>query len=270
VTSPAEALAMLEPWIAQSRRTAMRPVVRAGQGAPTASRFNGAPFLLAREAWPTCGACGGPMPLFLQLNLETLPKPYAGELGPGLLQLFYCACKRDEDARTPFVHRSKLVRVITADPGKGAAPAPLHDGLSALAHEIVDWRPHEEGPSVEDAALVGLEREVTQVAPPHYFGYRYKAVELGLDTGWIDPKVSDYQLQERAFNPSLGDKLGGWPHWIQGPDYPACPTCRKPMDYLFQLDSEHHVPFAFGELGCGHIMQCRKHKSVVTFGWSAL
>ena len=32
-------------------------------------------------------------------------------------------------------------------------------------------------------------------------------------------------------------RLGGYPSWIQSPEYPQCPDCRKTMPFLFQLDA---------------------------------
>jgi hypothetical protein len=40
------------------------------------------------------------------------------------------------------------------------------------------------------------------------------------------------------------------------------------MGHVFQVDSEDHVPFMFGDAGCGHVTQCPDHKEVVAFGWA--
>jgi hypothetical protein len=40
------------------------------------------------------------------------------------------------------------------------------------------------------------------------------------------------------------------------------------MARVFQVDSDHNVPFMFGDAGCGHITQCPAHKDVVAFGWA--
>ena len=40
------------------------------------------------------------------------------------------------------------------------------------------------------------------------------------------------------------------------------------MALVFQVDSEDHVPFMFGDTGCGHVTQCPDHKDVVAFGWA--
>ncbi|MEO0456606.1 MAG: hypothetical protein AAF152_08490, partial [Cyanobacteria bacterium P01_A01_bin.114] len=68
--------------------------------------------------------------------------------------------------------------------------------------------------------------------------------------------------------PLPGDKLAGWPAWVQGVEYPHCPTCGERMALVFQLDSEDHLPYMFGDMGCGHITQCPTHKDQLGFGWA--
>jgi uncharacterized protein YwqG len=75
-------------------------------------------------------------------------------------------------------------------------------------------------------------------------------------------------LAERLSVAEPGDKLGGWPYWIQGVEYPACPVCQAEMHMVFQLDSNDNLDFMFGDVGTGHITQCPVHKSVVTFSWA--
>jgi uncharacterized protein YwqG len=48
---------------------------------------------------------------------------------------------------------------------------------------------------------------------------------------------------------AAGDKLGGWPNWMQGVDYPQCTKCNKSLVYLFQIDSEDNLPDMFGDSG---------------------
>ena len=65
-----------------------------------------------------------------------------------------------------------------------------------------------------------------------------------------------------------GDKLGGWPFWIQVAEYHHCRRCRTLMTtVLFQLESEHNLSYWFGQAGIGWILQCPKDKDVMTFTW---
>jgi hypothetical protein len=64
-----------------------------------------------------------------------------------------------------------------------------------------------------------------------------------------------------------GDKLAGWPCWIQDIEYPSCPHCQRPMQLVFQHTGDE-LPFMFGDSGIGHITQCPEHKEVLAFGWA--
>jgi hypothetical protein len=71
-----------------------------------------------------------------------------------------------------------------------------------------------------------------------------------------------------AHLPRMGDKLAGWPAWVQGVEYPRCPLCEETMGLVFQIESEGHVPFRFGDSGTGHITRCRTHPNLVAFSWA--
>jgi len=78
----------------------------------------------------------------------------------------------------------------------------------------------------------------------------------------------DMGVEELVAKASPGDKPGGWPDWVQGAEYPACPTCGARMGLVFQLDSEDNLPTMFGDMGCGHVTQCSVHRDVLAFGWA--
>nr|WP_293105517.1 hypothetical protein [Okeania sp. SIO2F4] len=86
-----------------------------------------------------------------------------------------------------------------------------------------------------------------------------EALEFGIEL--------DDELYEDNF-PIEGDKLAGWPLWIQGIEYPNCPICDERMRLVFQVDSEDNLPYMFADGGCGHITQCKEHKNIVAFGWA--
>jgi uncharacterized protein YwqG len=67
---------------------------------------------------------------------------------------------------------------------------------------------------------------------------------------------------------ALGDKLGGWPFWVQEVSYPACTQCATPMTLVFQLASEDNLPFMWGDGGTAHITQCPYHQAQLTFDWA--
>lgn len=254
------------PWMERYARTAYAPVVDEGHGADAGSRFNGSPFLVAGEEWPACQVCKKPMPLFLQLDLDDLPREYAGRFGSGLLQLFYCVDKceyESSEAWAPFDHTTKLVRIVAKEAGAIAAPRDV--GLKARPQAIIGWTASRECCNYEEADQHGIKSEYKREGLAHRI--RYLCEAMNIDSGWLDEGGQD-AMYEKVFNPANRDKLGGWPYWVQGVEYPNCTECGTRMELVFQIDSEDHVPFMFGDVGCGHITQCPTHKHIVTFGWA--
>lgn len=251
----------LEPWLAQHRRPAWKPVVQEGDGPAGASKFAGTPWIGPGAPWPDCGECGRPLPLFLQLDLAQLPKELGNPFGTGLLQLFYCT--RDDcqgnGGWEPFADDLSRVRVVhPAGPGT-AVNAP--DDVDAYPpKQIVDWKRLVDLPQPAEHDELGLRYTYDFDAGTT----RLECPELKLDF----KNVRDDGLAESIATSEVGDKLGGWPHWIQGVEYPSCPKCGKRMIHLFQVDSEDNLPFMWGDVGCGHVTQCPDHKDVVAFGWA--
>lgn len=223
------------------KRSAFIPQVSEGDTALTASKFSGKPWLNQNEHWLVCQHCGKPMQLFVQLNLDSLPHSLHGEFGTGLLQLFYCTntqndCEVECEAWLPF-SKSILVRVV--QPSTEALDIEIPNSENYFsAKQIVGWEEVQDYPNPEEGGQLGIDLT---------------------DDEW-DEISSQY--------PHSGDKLSGWPDWIQDVEYPNCPICHQRMRLVFQLDSENNLPFMFGDVGCGHITQCQTHKDQVAFGWA--
>lgn len=224
------------------RRPTWKPSVTIGDGPPGASKFSGVPWLNDGEEWPKCANCDQHLQLFLQLNLDDLPEALSGEFGDGLIQMFYCTnenpmCEIDCEAFFPFA-QSVIVRLIQK---KGSPPVVA---VPAIKHffppkVITGWIEDEDYPNSEEGRSLGIELDESE---------------------WDQFSEDDF--------PRSGDKLAGWPHWIQGVEYPNCPDCGEVMRLVFQLDSSDNLPFDFGDIGCGHITQCRTHKERLAFGWA--
>jgi uncharacterized protein YwqG len=259
-----DALAKLAPWREKHRRTAWRPVVKAEDGAITASKFSGLPWLAAAEAWPSCTGCHKPLQLFLQLNLAELPAEINERFGDGLLQLFYCCdgdstCPIGGGGWEPFDEAAKLVRIVHPTPQETAPSLPV-DPNYFPAKAIVDWQPVVDYPNPQEHDALGLTYEYEHGEHPSVV---VKCPELGLE---FTPINVDFA--EQAALALFGDKLAGWPHWVQNIEYPRCPSCQRPMELVFQIDSEDNLPYMFGDSGAGYITQCPRHKEIVAFGWA--
>jgi hypothetical protein len=124
---------------------------------------------------------------------------------------------------------------------------------------ITGWEIETDLPSAEEHSMLGLE-----------YDYDFPAKKVRVTWAEANLVLDDLDLDtpETIAAALPGDKLGGWPHWIQGVEYPACPRCDTAMEIVFQLDSDDNLPYGFGDAGCGHITQCAEHKDVVAFGWA--
>ena len=247
----------LEAWRAKHRRTAWTPIVKAGDGLCTESKFSGTPWIGEGAPWPACGVCRQPSQLFLQLDLGALPEPRA----TGLLQLFYCtseACA-GEGGWEPFADDLSRVRVVQPSGAGLETLNPRRPGYFP-AKRIVGWQPLSDLPSPEEHDELGLIYTYNHPAGTT----RLECPELGL----VFDDLRDEMLAETVANAAGGDKFGGWPLWVQGVEYPSCPRCARRMALVFQVASQGNVPFMFGDLGVGHVTQCPEHEDVVAFGWA--
>ena len=212
--------------------------VEAGDGPHDGSKIAGTPLLDATEEWPLCGNCKKEMPLFLQLNTSSLPEPIKKSFGPGWVQLFYCTneaplCEVEVESYFPFSSAvtARFINPTEKKPGK----YPEEDPFPAT--QIVGWTEKADYP---------------------------QPIEF--------PTIELAQAEEEAYAanfPAPGDKLGGWPRWTQGANYPGCPVCSKTMSLLFQIDSEDHLPFMFGDVGTSQLTFCEDHPDQLAFAWDS-
>ncbi|MBT9544178.1 MAG: DUF1963 domain-containing protein [Candidatus Sericytochromatia bacterium] len=226
-------------------RSVWQPFIEAGEKHRTESKFSGKAWLHTEENWPLCQHCQTPMQMMLQLNCADLPAEMQTIAGTGLIQLFYCIntdpfCAIDCEAWYPFA-KSVLARRVLPD-GEGAEY--VLPEKSFPAKRIIGWEAgSEEYPSPEEAMDLLAEQDAV------------------LSDG-------EYDLLLEELGPAAGEKLGGWPAWAQGVEYPSCPHCKVPMQVIFQLDSDQNLPHSWGDMGMGHLSVCKKHPDILAFGWA--
>lgn len=244
-------LQALNATLAPHRRTAWLPEVVEDDAAVGArSKFSGVPALLLEELWPRCGRCDRPMQLFLQLDARDAPPEAAPMLDGGVLQLFYCTsfephCESECEAYFPHA-RSTLLRLVPPAElapereglVEGVPGTPLPAGMYP-AKRIVAWTPVSDLPDNEELEALGVALDDED-----------------------ERALEDWDL------PHDGEKLLGWPRWVQGIDYHDCRVCGRRMELLFQIDSDQTLPYMFGDMGIGHITQCPEHRAELAFGWA--
>lgn len=258
--TPEEAIEALRPWIVKQERPAWIPRTSPHDNDAAASKFCGRPLLLNEEAWPTCKCCNLPLELFLQLDLTTLPDELGGRFGSDILQLFYCASPTNcEPGWEAFSNQCSLCRIISREDSQPAVeyhnrfPPKSIDGWD----RIIDY------PDPEEHDRLGI------IIDYHWHDVPYQPTELKCpELGLHFVGMNYVEMLHETVTSAAGDKLSGWPNWIQSREYPSCPECGSEMVLIMQLDSEDQIPYMFGDAGTGHITQCPQHKQVVAFGWA--
>lgn len=212
--------------LADQARTAWTPRLSTAAASGDPSRFGGLPLLRENEEWPCCARCRAPLAFVVQVDLGRTPKEAREIFGEGLLQLFHCTiCMSDA------VTDARQVRII--DPAGMAVPDAVPDKADIFpARPIIGW-----GRAVKD--------------------YPYRDG---------DESVLLPEERDAVFRLNLqGDKLGGWPNWVQDADYPPCPQGAPPhrmTQLVLQICSGQGVPHTWGDNGLGFVVRCPEHPRV--------
>lgn len=251
-----EGIKAIKAWQRLHRRTAWRPVVSDSDGPAGASKFSGTPWLARGESWPKCGCCRHDMNLVLQLDLAQVPKELRGDFGPGLLQFFSCLpMGRGCDGFFGQESRTRVLRVVKGKSGgKGKIQIPSNQ---SAPKSLVGWKPIVDDPKQDDRRMLGFRatsskaKRYVDISMPDAYVLRFPEKEL-----------------DRLWSNDRNDKLFGWPAWEQGNVWPYCPRCWRRMDLVFQIASYDNVPYYWGDVGRGHIMQCPIHKDQLNFEWA--
>lgn len=253
----------LKPWLKKHERLAWLPEVEEGDGDPTDSKFCGTPCLPDGQ-WPTCGCCGKPMPLFLQINLAKIPKAIRGAFGEGLLQFFLCT----DDKKPCYAEgygdafaRTHLVRIIPPKSTHIPTPMPRFE-IDFEPMRIVGWDKAKDYPSQPEHESLGLTVDYDadngeDRATCLEFGIENEEANFDEYLDWISDRIVS------------AEKLSGWPVWKQNVEYAECNQCGQPMTTMvFQINDEENIPFMLADGGQGQILQC-PHDKTVGFIWAS-
>lgn len=255
-----QVLEKLKPWRKKHEKTFWTPIVEEGDGANQDSKFSGNPWIDKETVWPVCKNCNLQMQFLLQLNLDKLPDELESKHGSGLLQLFYCTREKCEGIGgwDPFEDKVSCVRVVkpVGEYNPSDKKDPQEEDYPAL--KVIGWQKGVNLPSASEHEQLGLKYTYSKDGPTIV-----KCEELNFKEACQE----DGELAETIGSSTDGDKLSGWPFWVQNVGYPDCTICGARMINLFQLDSEDNIPYMFGDSGCGHITQCPVHKGIVAFSW---
>lgn len=289
----------LKQKLEKFKRQSAKPLTQKGDGTLDSSKYGGKPWLNSGEKYPVCPNCLNPMPLFLQLNLNEIPETFNRKFGAGILQFFYCIHTRWIDHDTGFIVKNseeyeRLIEdshqlIIESVKEKlTKSPSGLNvkeiDGVEKIVvNELIE---HCEGEC--NGGEPFSECQLVRIIQPLYpcADYIIPFIENQLDPKhiidwentsdypnwheWLELSILSEEEQDLADENlhKYGDKLTGWPSWVQGPQMPDCPICNCEMEQLvFQIESEENIDYMWGDAGTGYIVQCLQHKDQVTFFW---
>lgn len=124
-----------------------------------------------------------------------------------------------------------------------------------------EWDADSGGNKVVSVAAAALRR----VHPPEP-GEVLRTTQYG--SRMVEDAESDYDLARTAWAKEhdvsprevLG-QLGGTPSWLQADETPSCDFCKKPMEFVAQLEEgpDWKTEMNFGGGGCAYVFRCACH-----------
>jgi hypothetical protein len=263
-----EIVLSLAAWRGRHLRKAWRPVIASDAYAwqTVGAQFGGPALLPSGESWPTCGDCGLPMRPMVQLDVAHLPQGLF-PIQAGLLQHFQCAnwpACTSASGYLPF-GRAQLLRVVennalrTSPAPPGVTPYPVRP--------VARWNEFWDLPAAEEHERLGLEYEYEFLPGVTKTSVAWHEGGVARSDPVVQSNGEERGLAETIADAAGGDKIGGWPKWVQRVEYPRCPECSAEMRFLLQLGWHDNLPESFGDLGTGYLTFCPSHPRMLAFAY---
>ncbi len=197
------------------------------------SRFGGPAYSEEGSLNPVCSTCKEPLSFVFQYRAD--PVANKGEL----IQFFYCfACspwggKKEEGQ---WLMRS----FVSADKNKFCPGAGECGDLQPCICKISKVKMLPDFETLEEMGheSVKICDKIDKDDP--WDVYEETCLAMGCE---IEPFSS----------------IGGYPIWIQGHSEKICPECKKPMEFIAQIDSEAEAGIMWGDAGCVYLFRCPQH-----------
>ncbi len=218
-------------------RTATRIEPHADSAARAASvhgKFGGAPYAEAGDTWPVCTGCDEELEFVVQLE-----DPSADCLH----QFFYCfecfpwGSGPDEDGQWAIRshHGPSMDRHVEMTRRSASEPEVTPCTVTVSSVRVL---PSWDGIDSVSAAATELARAVD---PDRPWAAYAAAVER-------QDCLDDYATL-----------VGGYPRFVQGEVASECPTCRSPMAFFAQIDTEDEAGIMWGDVGLVYLFRCAEH-----------
>ena len=255
-----------EPLRKKFGKVAFRPIIRDIRTGNSLTQFGGPPLVSPTDPWPRCGICRQQIPLLLQIDIDHTPAMSSIFGDRQLLQVFMC--QRNDRSRLfcsswkPF-QPNQNVRLIKRDNLEIGDQHDL-DAKHPVAF-VANWEIFDDYPDEQEHRSLGVRYEYhfedsdnpPDVGHVNVFCDWLKVEFLNVENGYERGR----EICDSVASASSGDKLFGWPYWVQFTSYPQCDLCGCPMRYLLQIDSECSIPIIFGDVGTAHVFYCDEHRS---------
>lgn len=258
-----EIVAMAKAHLARFARPGYVVEFEDGEGPRTANKLFGAAYLLPGEAWPRCPFCNNKMTLLLQVAVTEIIDVAPGLDRRGLLQFFYClnTCERIGGWECNGTYgwdvikdRNNLARVVIPEDAGGTDDPPDHRETDIYQ---LDLHPRHVGGAGRPVArrIRGLIRQADLPDP------REDCVRVGLQDD-LDIAELRRMLADDDMDSGRASRvaIGGWPFWVQAPEWPNCPTCGKIMRKVISLS-----PYEAFHLGTDvyiNVFYCEMHPQI--------
>src|SRR5687767_12561336 len=227
----AKAIPDLKPFA----RTTVRLHPRRGTDADDGSRIGGRFLWPANEAWPECGEHRCALVTALQLRKEDVPEVrFRGD--SDLLQVLWCPNDHEpEFGPRPQVFWRKRTDVTTLkSPSKAGRFNPEYVAQPCvMSPERVIEYPDILELSEDLKRKIDRSDELKMVAIPD-----------PPDRWWDTPKTAR-AVYQCWLSTAHGTKVGGYPDWIQDPEYPSC-SCGGTMEHVVTFASSEFDAISWG------------------------
>lgn len=229
---------LLKPLARVATRLSPQQVLDETAISLTGSHFGGQPYAEIGERWPSCPTCKTDLTFICQI--DTASGFHEKPKGIDLFTFFYCwECSPwgldDEVKGTWIVRTYSDPKEIFSKPIRPSGPDPYPPNVCLTVPEKVQSFP--EWDEVESLS-------------------KQAADSISQRDAWDDYESAVESLGGETDFCTL---VGGYAHWVQGEDTPACDHCQSRMSFLAQIDSEQEPDIMWGDSGCIYLFYCVNH-----------
>ncbi len=256
---------LFAPWAEEIARTA--PVIVGLNGPawnaldpiepdPAVAFAHGRTALLDDPAWPSCGQCGAPLEMCLQLPALAIAPWLGGDRGLVAMFCFACGGAKAAAPRVGYVRRVAGHHRVTAPTGSGTHPLSKPQSQCITLSE-----PFQSPPDSTWHRLQSARPDAADFAATALFGEGDSLISGPFPEGFedLDPEQIDAELDdwlEASWRASKHPRvsaghLGGVPRWDQSDRTPRCPAHGRMRLFL-----DYNAIDQFGD-GALHVFACR-------------